>query len=1047
MFSKNISSSSYENEKESRGDTNSIKSTSSLQKQISQLRALRRKSATLGVNDQKLPISSDSGIQKNIVSNSNQLNNEFKHADNNALMISNEEDINIDKNIETAGNNNVFVTKKHLRSSSFTVANSEINSSNFVSIPKVENRSRSHSISSFDEKNRNHHSENDDIIASKNPSEEDPFIVAEAEAAYPLPKSLASKLFDDFGQSNELNYHHVDNSTTLKHESSVKQSINNNDVNTTAMSSQISKKHNHSIHNPIKSVTAVEGNGDNGSKHVFIRPRQHINLGKETTRKHDLKTTNSMNNYSNNINSALQSPSSSPPPPPPSLSPPKLMTSSTPTLTSPNHNTSTSPEPTLAINMGMMLDKTSAIQYTRQLQTTFKLLLESHEEQAKLRTLLEYANSNSSSSTSSIVHSLESLINETVDEILFLKTGKGGARDNYKYIKSSVLSTSDIMKYLSIDRENRKNVQYLLVLRNSLEIEKEEKSQTERALEILKDQLTDSDTVISNLKSEVKDLKNMVMQLKQQQHQQSQHQYSNAYSGYPIRHSQSHTNSRSYHRNDDTDGNKYKQDNNSDAPPPSPPPYPPTDDDNELHRHNYDKERDSQIHEFEDDNFSGRSNRDRNRNRDRQGEDNASNTTNPSSMGTANTGDTAAHSSILLDIDLGNGIKDNVLIYANSEPTDLAVAFLEQHNLPSEYIDPLIAYISSTQKRLIEQLQTNPETKTDIHENKNKTTASVKSEFDNEHEISFTAENPFEADGHNKKNSTVEGKTPKNEGWKKNLLTSSPPTPSPPQHQQQSFSSEKKQNNYTPSNISNISNMYISPGTNYSPCNDSSNISLEDYISESNSDKSFFSEKNQNNLNLSFSPENKSSPKNTRNTNCGPNISDFQGLGFELESGSPPNHPTNRDQQHFSGTGGFPLRHEDFLDEKIAVSEFEKKENSEFSDNRKYIFVSENNNSPNSLKNSKNNSLDIGENVAKFEKAVEIFDRATEFVNNGDLMQAAPLYEYALILFESTGMSEDELKVIYDSVKVWIHKAKNLFDHQQKSPIRYENKYPTRKSK
>jgi len=143
------------------------------------------------------------------------------------------------------------------------------------------------------------------------------------------------------------------------------------------------------------------------------------------------------------------------------------------------------------------LEKATIDQYMRQLQTTFKLLLESNEEQAKLRTLLDYSNVNSNndseSNSNGIVESLTSLINEVVDQILYERLGSNGSsiRDNYKYLRNStgVLSSSSIFRYAAIDRENRRIQQQLLRLKSALDNEQQQSQQSERAIEILRDQL------------------------------------------------------------------------------------------------------------------------------------------------------------------------------------------------------------------------------------------------------------------------------------------------------------------------------------------------------------------------------------------------------------------------------------------------------------------------------------------------------------------------------------------------------------------------------
>ncbi len=61
-----------------------------------------------------------------------------------------------------------------------------------------------------------------------------------------------------------------------------------------------------------------------------------------------------------------------------------------------------------------------------------------------------------------------------------------------------------------------------------------------------------------------------------------------------------------------------------------------------------------------------------------------------------------------------------------------------------------------------------------------------------------------------------------------------------------------------------------------------------------------------------------------------------------------------------------------------------------------------------------------------YNKAVEIFDRVSALINNGDIIGAVPLYEYSLVLFEQSNLSPSKLNVIRKEVGYWTSKASEV---------------------
>lgn len=244
------------------------------------------------------------------------------------------------------------------------------------------------------------------------------------------------------------------------------------------------------------------------------------------------------------------------------------------------------------------------------LQATVKLLLQSIEEQGRLRALLEYTND-----PNVIIKQLESQLINTINS----------------NTKITVNNTNDIIndniKLRGTLLELERTVIQMIKIKQEYDSEYNTRIETEKALEVMHEQMKKKDNEIEVLKSQYRRLQTMF----DQQQLQLEDLTINSI------------------RNNETSKNIYDSD-------PSPPtsPLPPPDDDEEE---NY----------IQDQNLLEQS----------------------------------TQKSLLLDIDIGGGKTDRVMITATSDPLILAFNFLREHALAPNYLEPLSSYISSMKETLL----------------------------------------------------------------------------------------------------------------------------------------------------------------------------------------------------------------------------------------------------------------------------------------------------------------------------------------------------------
>jgi len=254
------------------------------------------------------------------------------------------------------------------------------------------------------------------------------------------------------------------------------------------------------------------------------------------------------------------------------------------------------------------------------LQATVKLLLQSIEEQGRLRTLIEYTN-DPNILIKQVENHLISIINNNNSNSTSNNTnGSTSTRD----------IVNDNIKLRGTLLELERTIMQLIKIKQDYDNEYSIRIEAEKALVVAHDQVKKKDNEIDVIKSQYRRLQSL--------YDQQQIQLNEMFNSKMMI-------------------DKY--------PPPPTSPLPPPDDDD-------DDNNDNQL-QYNTDNESKQQ----------------------------------QSSSLLLDIDIGGGRTDRVMVTESSDPLMLAFNFLREHALPPSYLEPLSSYISSMKETLFQDQANN----------------------------------------------------------------------------------------------------------------------------------------------------------------------------------------------------------------------------------------------------------------------------------------------------------------------------------------------------